>query len=274
MKIYVQTDIEGIAGFCFFENRKNPSYENIKHRHRMYKLLTDEVNAAVQGAFDAGADEVYVNDSHGSGYNILFEELDPRCQIIHGRNMSGPAWLPFLDESFDAMVLIGMHAMGGTKDAITPHSLWEVNDGEFFMSEGAMAAALAGDFGVPSVFVSGDDKIVAEFQEKIPAIKAVQVKKALSPYQACSLIPAKACELIREGVRDAILRKDHIAPYKVAGPLRLNLLDSATHCPPLERLGEAVQADTISEAFDKYERAMPWTQMDLHYPDGFQYPFV
>ena len=72
MKIYIQTDIEGVAGFCFFENRADKSYENIQHRHRMYQLLTDEVNAAVKAAFDSGADEVLVNDSHGSGYNLLF----------------------------------------------------------------------------------------------------------------------------------------------------------------------------------------------------------
>ena len=70
MKIYVQTDIEGVAGFCFRENRANPSEENVRHRYRMYQLLTDEVNAAVRGAFDSGADEVIVNDNHGSGYNI------------------------------------------------------------------------------------------------------------------------------------------------------------------------------------------------------------
>jgi D-aminopeptidase len=140
------------------------------------------------------------------------------------------------------------------------------------MSEGAMAAALAGDFNVPSIFVSGDDKVVTEFKEKIPGIESVQTKKALSPYQACSLIPAKACELIRKGVKEAILKRADIKPYKVAGPLRLNLLDSADHCPPLERLGDAVKADTISEAFDKYEREMPWTKMDLHDLDGFKYP--
>ena len=272
MKIYIQTDIEGIAGFCFFEKRKDQSYDNVRHRYRMYKLLTDEVNAAVQGAFDAGADEVIVNDSHGSGYNIQFEHLDPRCQIVHGRNMSGPAWLPFLDETFDAMLLIGMHAMGGTKDAITPHSRWEVNDGEFFMSEGAMAAALAGDFGVPAVLITGDDKVIQEFKEKIPEISSVQVKKALSPYQACSLIPAKACELIRKAAKEAILRRNEIKPYKVSGPLRLTLLDSANHVPPLERVGETVEAATISEAFDKYERAMEWTTLDCHDLDGFQYP--
>lgn len=272
MKVYIQTDIEGIAGFCFFENRKNPSYENIKHRHRMYRLLTNEVNAAVQGAFDAGADEVIVNDSHGSGYNILFEDLDPRCRIIHGRNMSGPAWLPFLDGSFDAMVLVGMHAMGGTPDSITPHSKWEVNGGEFYMSEGSMACALAGDFGVPAVFVSGDDKIISEISGKIPGIFSVEVKKALSPYQACSLIPAKACELIRLNVEKAVRARAQIKPYRIQGPLRLNLLDSEGHIPPLKRLGDDVSADTISEAFYKYEKEMPWTTLDSHDVDGFMYP--
>ena len=68
MKVYVQTDIEGVAGFCFRENRTNANYETIQHRYRMYKLLTAEVNAAVRAAFDSGADEVIVNDSHGTGY--------------------------------------------------------------------------------------------------------------------------------------------------------------------------------------------------------------
>ena len=90
MKVYIQSDIEGIAGFCFFENRKDTSMENFNHRQRMRRLLTREINAAVQGAFDAGAEDVIINDNHGSGYNILFEELDTRCRIIHGRGSSGP----------------------------------------------------------------------------------------------------------------------------------------------------------------------------------------
>ena len=159
MKIYIQTDIEGVAGFCFFEDRNNPSYMNAEHRMRMYRLLTNEVNAAVQGAFDAGADEVVVNDSHGSGYNILFEDLDPRCQVIHGKNMSGPAWMPLLDDSFDAMLLIGMHAMGGTECAITPHSLWEVNDGEIYLSEGSMAAAIAASVCSSPVTIIGAEAV-------------------------------------------------------------------------------------------------------------------
>ena len=274
MKVYVQTDIEGVAGFCFFENRRSRDYEVINHRYRMYKLLTDEVNAAVKAAFDAGADEVVVNDSHGSGYNILFEELDPRCRIIHGKNCSGPHWLPLLDSSFDAMVLIGMHAMGGTACSITPHTLWVVNNesGTINLSEGAMAAAIAGDLNVPTVMVSGDDKVVAELAEKIPGIAAAEVKQALSPYQACSLVPKASCELIYEKVKAALSNISAVKPYKVAGPLSLVLFDNDTHCPPFEEVGDTVEADTVTEAFFKFERAMEWTSFDTQVPDGFSYP--
>lgn len=272
MKIYIQTDIEGVAGFCFFENRTNPSYENIQHRHRMYKLLTDEVNAAVKAAFDSGADEVFVNDSHGSGYNILFEELDPRCRIIHGRGFSANIWLPKLDSSIDAMVMVGMHAMGGTPNSITPHSRWEVNDGQMFLSECTMACALAGDLGVPAVMLSGDDKICAEAREKVPGIVAVEVKEALSAYQACSLIPSRACQLIYEGVKQGIARRHSIKPFVLQGPLRLNLLDSKGHVPPLERMGNTVEAKTITEAFDRFEASMAWTPGAIELPDGFQFP--
>lgn len=276
MKVYIQTDIEGIAGFCFFENRADKNYENVRHRQRMYKLLTDEVNAAVRAAFDEGADEVIVNDNHGSGYNILFEELDERCRIVHGRNFSCGIWLPILDSSFDCMVQIGMHAMGATPVAITPHSLWEVNDGAFYLSEGTMAAAIAGDFGVPSVMIAGDDKICAEFREKIPAIECVETKQALSPYQACSLIPRRACQLIYEAVRRGIARRGEIAPYRIAGPVRLRLWDNASHTPPFSPMGETVERPTISQAMSDYypenRKDLPWYTGAITDPDGFKFP--
>ena len=273
MKVYVQTDIEGVAGFCFRENRTNANYETIQHRYRMYKLLTAEVNAAVRAAFDSGADEVIVNDSHGTGYNIMFEDLDPRCRIIHGRNCSGPHWMPLLDSSFDAILLIGMHAMGATPKAIIPHSKWEINHGELYLSEGTMACAIAGDFGVPAVMMSGDDKISAEFLEKIPQIETAVVKEALSPYQACSMIPAAACELIYQKAKAGLARRKEIAPYKIRGPVTVGLFDSDSHAPPLELIHERVTADTINEAFLKCEKTMPWSYFDSENLDpAFHFP--
>ncbi|MHC4886350.1 MAG: M55 family metallopeptidase [Planctomycetota bacterium] len=273
MKIYIQTDIEGVAGFVFFENQKSDTLANQHHRRRMNRLLTAEVNAAVLAAFESGAEEVVVNDSHGSGYNILFEELDPRCSIIHGRNFSGPHWLPELDASFAALVLVGMHAMGGTENAVLPHSRYTVNGGATFLSEGSMAAALAGHHGVPTVFVSGDDKVTAELAEKIPEIETAVVKKGLGCYQARSLMPARACALIREGVSQGIARRTEIPPYEIPGPIELNLLDSEGHAPPLKPLlEEAVVADDINTAFLEIQRKMPWTKFPVPLPDGFTFP--
>jgi D-amino peptidase len=239
----------------------------------MRRLFTKEVNAAAVAAFAAGAELVLINDSHGSGYNIIFEELDPRCEIIHGRNCSGPHWLPELDSSFAALLLVGMHAMGGTPNALLPHSRWEVNDGEIYLSEASMAAAIAGEHGVPTVLVSGDDKITAELKEKIPGIVGATVKKALGAYLARSLMPEQAAALIAQGVRKGLRHRKKIRPYVIPGPLRLNLLDSPTHAPPLKRLApRPVEADSIDAAFMKFERQMPWTSFNTELPDGFIYP--
>lgn len=272
MKVYIQTDIEGVAGFCFFENRKSKDTECINHRYRMYQLLTDEVNSAVKACFDAGAAEVIVNDNHGSGYNILFEQLDERCQIIHGRSGTGNDWLEFFDETFDALVIVGAHAMAETPCAITPHSKWCVNNGEIYLSEASMAAALAGDKNVPTVMASGDDKIGSELLAKMPDLEFAQVKRAISPYLACSMIPKAACKLIYEKVRSGLARRNEIKPYKVAGPVNLILFDSDDHSPPLKTYGEAVSAPTISEAFKLFGRQLPWSKKGLQYVDGFQFP--
>lgn len=272
MKVYIHTDIEGVAGFCFFENRKRKDIECVNHRYRMYQLLTDEVNSAVKAAFDAGADEVIVNDNHGSGYNILFEQLDERCQIVHGRGGSGDDWLQFLDASFDALVIIGAHAMAETPCAITPHSKWCLNQGEIYMSEASMAAALAGDLDIPTVMASGDDKIGAELLEKMPDLEFAQVKRAVSPYMACSMIPKAACKLIYQKVRDGLAKRNEIKPYKVKGPVELILFDSDNHAPPLQTYGEAVIAPTVTEAFNKYCTQLPWSSRKTRFVDGFQFP--
>ena len=273
LKVYIQTDIEGVAGNVFFENRADQSPENFEHRQRMRRLLTGEVDAAVKAAFAAGATEVLVNDSHGSGYNILFEELDPRCEIVHGRNCSGPHWLSCLDGSFAALLLVGMHAMAGTEGANLPHSKWVVNDGELCLGEGSMAAAIAGDHGVPTVFVSGDQLVTAELAEKIPGIETAVVKQALGAFIARSLMPAKARELIHAGVGRGLARLRDIKPYKIPGPLRLSLWDSDDHSPPLrDILPGGVSAASVGQAFVDFENRMPWFPGHVKLPDGFTYP--
>ena len=227
MKVYINTDIEGVAGWVFYGSYSNDMV-NIRHLERMNRLLTNEVNAAVKACFDSGADEVYVNDNHGPTYSIIFEDLDPRCRIIHGRAGYFPAWLPLLDESFDAAIGIGMHAMAGTPGAVCPHSYWHVtlgNGDKIALSECTMFAALAGEKGVPLVAISGDDKIAVEVNKKIPGCKMAIVKEGLAAQNACSLIPSHACEIIAEKVKAGLAARDTIKPFKLNGPYKLNVSD-------------------------------------------------
>ncbi|MBN1863992.1 MAG: M55 family metallopeptidase, partial [Victivallales bacterium] len=157
------------------------------------------------------------------------------------------------------------------------HSRWEVNNGEIFLSEASMAAALAGDLGIPAVFVSGDDLLVGEVAGKIPGIGAAAVKKSLSPYQARSHTPAKAREMIFQGVADGIGLRRQIDPFRIPGPIRLNLIESlkGNH----DQTGgyfhfseTGVAAETLTEAFDQFLRHLPWNNLDTKLPDGFEFP--
>ena len=165
-----------------------------------------------------------------------------------------------------------MHAMGETPNAILPHSKWKVNGGEIYLSEGSMAAAIAGDYSVPAVFISGDDKITAELKTKVPNIETAAVKQALSVYQACSVIPARACGMIYAGIKDGIARRHEIKPYHIAGPVKLNLLDAPDFVDLKEVLQEDVEAPTINQAFMEFEQRMSWTCFNTSKVDGFIFP--
>ena len=237
MKIYINTDIEGVAGWVFYATMSNSLF-NYYHVERMNMLLTNEVNAAVKACFEFGADEVYVNDNHGYAYSIIFEKLDHRCRIIHGRSGHFPAWLPLLDESFDAVIGIGMHAMAGTPEAVCPHSCWHLtlcNGKNMTLSECTMFAALAGEKGVPLVAVSGDDKIAKEVKLKIPGCETAIVKQSLGSQNACSLIPLQACKLIAEKVKAGLKNLKNIKPFKLQGPYKLNVSDRDPKVKALEK---------------------------------------
>ncbi|MCK5845350.1 MAG: M55 family metallopeptidase [Victivallales bacterium] len=244
MKVYINTDIEGVAGWVFYASTQGTP-ANLRHLERMNNLLTDEVDAAVKACFDNGADDVIVNDNHGCAYSIIFERLDPRCRIIHGRAGHFPSWLPLLDESFDAAVGIGMHAMAGTPAAVCPHSYWHMalGDGtEVALSECSMFAALAGEKGVPLVAISGDNKIAEEITSKIPECETAVVKEGLAPQNACSLIPKRACELITEKVALGLNSRTEIAPFKLEGPYKLNV---SNRNPEIKELENDMEGDDL-----------------------------
>jgi len=237
MKIYVMTDMEGVAGVQNFEDWCTVGgryYEVGK------EFLTREVNAAVEGFFAAGATEVVVSDGHGQG-GINPVVLDSRAELLVG----WPTGWPFLlDKTYDAVAFVGQHAKAGTEFAHLAHtqstgyvdlSVNGVSIGEF-----GQLAMCASELGVRTVFGSGDRAFCAEAQALVPGIETAEVKRGTTPGHGDELVrsqyirqnrsaihlhPERARARIREGAERAVRR----AAKRDFGlvPLR----------PPFERVG-------------------------------------
>ncbi|MCX6992676.1 MAG: M55 family metallopeptidase [Kiritimatiellaeota bacterium] len=216
MKLYIQADIEGIAGMAQFENRDDQSAENLHRRLRLRKLYTDEVNAAARGAFAGGAKHVTIWDSHGAGNSIIIEELDQRVELITG-NYSRAPWLPFfLEDEYDAGMYLCAHAMAGTPFACLPHTRMVLNGKAY--GEGGMFINLLASRRVPTIMVSGDQAAVDEMLKLVPQMERVVSKKALGPFIIKSRTPQAVCEEMYLKAKKAAENRKNIPVYKILPP--------------------------------------------------------
>jgi len=222
MKIYIMTDLEGAAGVVHFDRNleKNETSYNLRHAQQG-RLLTGEVNAAVEGCFSAGASEVLIDDSHGGGYIIDYENLDGRAKILHGTKR--PGMMAGLDGSFDAVVFVGAHSMIGTHRGVLSHTMSSRDVRQIRINgkpigEIGMFALKAGTFNIPMVFISGDSAACREAAGIIPGITGVAVKDGLARTVAVSLAPETARERILEGAARSLADISKVKPYKLMPP--------------------------------------------------------
>ena len=104
MKILISADMEGVTGVTTWDQVTPGHVEYGRFR----RLMTEDVNAAVRGAFVGGADEVTVSDGHWNGGNILIEELDPRAQLNTG-SPSPYSMMQGIDEGVNGVFFVGYH---------------------------------------------------------------------------------------------------------------------------------------------------------------------
>jgi len=202
MKIYIFCDMEGISGIT---QRGHVSAGNTLYPLGC-KLMEMDINACVEGCFQAGADKVIVKDGHCTGVNVSPLEIDPRAILTQGN--VGKERYPGIDDC-DALILLGYHAMAGTKNAILEHTFSSAHIQNMWLNgklagEFAIDATIAAEHEVPTIMTSGDDKLCAEAKAFMPKVVTCQVKKALTIYGAEMLSPQKAHELITEKTIEAI----------------------------------------------------------------------
>ncbi|HEY0201056.1 MAG TPA: M55 family metallopeptidase, partial [Burkholderiaceae bacterium] len=234
MKILISVDIEGVAGVYHTEQTRpgNAEYE------RARLLMAGEANAAIAGAFDAGASAVYVNDSHGSFRNLQPDVLDARAQAIQGK----PRYLSMVagveQPDVAGVCMVGYHARahaaGILAHTINSFAFASVAFNGQPLGEAGIYGALAGQYGVPVLMASGDDAFIAETRPLLPWAAYVETKRATGQNSGISLSPAQSCAAIRAGVVQAMAQREAARPLAL-GTLPITV-DLQTQTPALADL--------------------------------------
>ncbi|MEO8453040.1 MAG: M55 family metallopeptidase [Gemmatimonadota bacterium] len=240
LKVYITSDMEGIAGIVSFAQGGGSDYEWAR------PLMLAEVNAAIGAAFDAGATEVVVNDGHGSHTNLRADQIDRRATLISGRP-TPLGMIEGIDASFDAAMFIGFHGNANQIDAVIGHTytlaLRHVRLNGREVGEYGTAGMVAGYYKVPVVFVSGDKAFAEEARRFFPGVEALAVKEGIGFSAAKTMHPLVARERIAAGVKAGLARRKEIAPVSISAPITLEIelsnasyADNAMFVPGMERV--------------------------------------
>jgi D-amino peptidase len=255
MRILISADMEGATGVTCPDDvlPGGPGWE------RMRPLFTDEVNAAVEGLHRGGARDIVVNDAHWTMRNLMPERFEWPAKVITGRHKP----LSMLEgvQDADAVVFLGYHAGAGMEGVLAHTYLANTITGVWLdgvrSSEGRLNAAVAAEFGVPVIMVTGDDKTVEEAEDYAPKAVGVAVKDYLSRYAAACRTPKWAIRAIRKAAAEAVALAGRREPAE-AGPHRIEVEFDAEHLagavtviPGVEQSGErraAFELPTMYEA--------------------------
>jgi len=223
LKVYISADMEGVVGVVTSDHLGPTGWEYQNAR----KWLTDEVNAAIRAAKAVGATEIVVSDSHGNGENILLDEIPRGVKLV--RSWPRPlGMMQGIDDSFDAAIYIGYHASTTNPEGVRAHTmssgtLTAIRLNGVAVPEAVINAAIAGHFGVPVVMISGDDAIIAEAQGHLGDIEGAILKWNYGFHSALTVTPEEGQEIIAEKVTAALERVDEFEPYRLEGPIEVEV---------------------------------------------------
>ena len=223
MKLFISFDMEGVAGIVDWAQCLPPGQLYEEGR----ALLLGEVNAAIDGALAAGATEIVCNDSHGPMNNLNPADLHGRAAYIAGRHK--PRYMmEGLDDSFDAVFLIGYHGSISGEPSVLSHtynpsviSRVTLNDVE--CGESGINALVAVGHGVPVALITGDQVTIAEAEPFFKQVEPVVVKGSITRFAAAQVHPEEAREMIYAGAESALRRLGSVPLPNVALPARLDV---------------------------------------------------
>jgi D-amino peptidase len=254
LRVFISVDMEGVSGVIHWDDVSETGRDYGLFR----RLMTEEANAAIEGALAAGATDILVRDAHDTGRNILPDLLRPEARLIRDWSGGPLSMMEGIDKTFDAVVFIGYHARAGTPDAVLKHtmslSLFDIVLNGVKMPEAGLNAAIAGYFGVPVVLIAGDAAVVKQAKEILGNVEGVVVKEGIGN-AAMMLHPKKSQELIRAKTEEALKRLKEFKPYKPTPPYTLEIVFNDESM--------AAKVALIPGAVRTSERAVSFTSSDF-----------
>jgi D-amino peptidase len=247
VKVYISVDMEGIAGV----SHHGPTDREDREYPAAVQLMTGEANAAIAGAFDGGATEVLVNDSHGQMHNLDQFALDPRATLLQGQKALSMVAGAGPGRDFGVALLVGYHARAGNLQGTIAHTysfqpVHSTLNGRP-AGEAAINAIALGAWGVPVGLVTGDDVLAEEMAGWFPWAERVAVKEGAGWKAAASVHPTVARERVRVGAERAVRRAmaGEMRPLVLDPPYTIEVTyqnalqaDYASVVPGAERIGE------------------------------------
>ncbi len=261
MKVFISVDMEGISGVVH-SSQAAPGSRDYEWARTM---MAGDTNAVVEGALEGGATEIVVADAHDGMRNLRLNELHPRASLVSGG--SRPlSMIHGIDESFDAIFMIGYHTRCGTPEGIMNHAYLSQGLFNAFLNEqpvGEMAifGTLAGHFGVPVAMVSGDEATCQEAQSTFEGVTTVAVKKGISRFAAVCLSQSEAHRQLREGAASALKNLDGVQPLRPQKPTTVAVeltgsqcADAAARVPGTTRVNDRLVSYTGDDYLDCFGR--------------------
>ena len=261
MKVFISADIEGITGLVSWSHCGRPDGKHFDFPFAR-RMMTHDVNAAVRGARAAGATEIVIKDSHGTSKNLLIDELEAGVRLVSGHGAGIDGMMQGIDETFDAAMLVGYHAMAGTTAGILGQTI--TGGGHRPRINGiscggiALTAGVAGWYGAPLVFISSDEAGCAEASERIFGIRTAAVKKGIGRYMGECKHPSETGPLIEETARESLIHRSAVRPWLPSEPttiaVEFNRSEEADMGAKLF-FAKRVDAYTLEVTFDSYLEA-------------------
>lgn len=218
MRFLIMTDIEGVTGITTYQQAENSQLGR--------DMLMNDLLAVIEGIRAEEQHEIVVYDMHTDGRNVDLSMLPEDIEAVVGKPINGKLYRG-TGGHYDGLFMVGLHAMSREPGAMLAHSYLIQYDaihinGEL-VGEIGVERALAGEQGIPLVFVSGDDKGCEEAKKLDPAIVTAVVKKSLDDAQAVCLPPARTKAVLKAAAAAAVKKAKDIAPKVTQMPVTIKI---------------------------------------------------